>query len=333
MATLTKMVISFAIQDAHLRQFQTEFPDIDFVVCIDPYQLQEALNGAEALFGNLLPPDALAANPSLRWMQSTSAGMDRTLTPELIEHDIVITNYSGPQASAIAEHIMAMMFVFCRGLLRIIHAQGRGEWTTQPPEELPRLPQTRYYARFTSELRYQTLAIVGLGDVGAELAWRAKGVGMRVLGSNRRGGAAPAGVDALYGPDNWREMLSEADHFVICVPLTSETTGMIGPAELSAMKSTAVIHNISRGEIIDQNALIAALENGVIAGAGLDVTMPEPLPPDSPLWYMPNVLITSHTSGASPHIEERGTGIALENIRRYLAGEPLLNLVDKHAGY
>ncbi|HUG16797.1 MAG TPA: D-2-hydroxyacid dehydrogenase, partial [Thermomicrobiales bacterium] len=261
------------------------------------------------------------------------AGVDRLLTPELVEHDIIITNYSGAQASNMAEHIMAMMFAFARALPLLIRRQMANEWTKQPPDELPRLPPTRYFSRFTVELSRQTLAIVGLGQVGRELAKDAKGVGMRVLGSRRRPGALPEGVDRLYGPEDWFEMLAEADHVAICAPLTSRTQHLFGEAELKAMKSTAYIYNTSRGAIIDQDALLRALETGEIAGAGLDVTTPEPLPADSPLWQMPNVLITCHTSGASPHIEERGFEIVVENIRRYRADEPLLNLVDKREGY
>jgi phosphoglycerate dehydrogenase-like enzyme len=183
------------------------------------------------------------------------------------------------------------------------------------------------------ELSHQTLAIAGLGEVGRELAKRAKGIGMRVIGSRRRLGAGPPGVDRLFGPDDWHEMLAEADHMAICLPLTPRTRHLFGEAEFKAMKSQAYLYNTSRGAIIDQDALIRALTTGEIAGAGLDVTTPEPLPPDSPLWSLPNVLITCHTSGASPYIEERGFDIVVENIRRYLQDRPLLNLVDKGEGY
>ncbi|HUG16307.1 MAG TPA: NAD(P)-dependent oxidoreductase, partial [Thermomicrobiales bacterium] len=177
--------------DQQLSRLTTAFPDIEFVVCTDREQLPEQLQGAEALVGGPLTWELLASCPHLRWMQSNSAGVDRLLTPELVEHDIIITNYSGAQASNMAEHIMAMMFAFARGLPLLIRRQMANEWTTQPPDEFPRLPPTRYFSRFTVELSRQTLAIVGLGQVGRELAKDAKGVGMRVLGSRRRPGALP----------------------------------------------------------------------------------------------------------------------------------------------
>lgn len=333
MAMLARVVITFALPEQHLQRLHTEFPEIEFVVCPDQEQLPEQLRTAQALIGGPLTPELLAICPQLRWMQSNSAGVDRVLTPELVEHDIIVTNYSGAQASNMAEHLLAMMFVFARSLPLLMRRQVVGEWTTQPPDELPRLPPTRYFARFTMELSHQTLAIAGLGDVGRELAKRAKGIGMRVIGSRRQPGDVPSGVDRIFGPDDWHEMLSEADHVAICLPLTPRTQHLFGEAAFRAMKSSAYIYNTSRGAIIDQDALIEALQAGDIAGAGLDVTTPEPLPPESPLWCMPNVLITCHTSGASPYIEERGFDIVVENIHRYLHDRPLLNLVDKREGY
>jgi phosphoglycerate dehydrogenase-like enzyme len=332
-ATLARVVITLDLTEQHLHHLHTEFPAIDFVVCPDQEQLPEQLRAAQALIGGPLTPAVLAACPELRWLQSNSAGMDRLLTPELVEHDIIVTNYSGAQASNMAEHLLAMMFAFARGLPLLMRRQAAGEWTTQPPDERPRLPPTRYFSRFTMELSQQTLAIAGLGEVGRELAKRAKGIGMRVIGSRRQPGDLPPGVDRIFGPAGWHEMLSEADHVAICLPLTPRTQHLFGEAEFKAMKSGAYIYNTSRGAIIDQDALIQALTSGEIAGAGLDVTTPEPLPPESPLWSMPNVLITCHTSGASPYIEERGFDIIVENIHRYLQDRPLLNLVDKREGY
>jgi phosphoglycerate dehydrogenase-like enzyme len=321
------------MDEAKLALLQQESPETEFVLCTDQRQLPEALAGAQAMIGGPLTPELLAGASELRWLQSNSAGVDRLLTPELVEHDIIVTNYSGAQASNMAEHLLALMFVFARGLTQLIVRQQHGEWTTQPPDEQPRLPQTRFFSRFTFDLKGQTLAIAGLGAVGRELAWRAKGVGMRVIGSKRQPGDLPEGVDQLYGPDNWRDMLPEADHFAICLPLTARTDQLLGAAEFRMMKPGAYLYNTSRGAIIDQAALIHALRDGQIAGAGLDVTTPEPLPPESPLWHLPNVLITCHTSGASPLIEERGFDIIRENIRRYREDQPLLNLVDKHEGY
>ena len=333
MATLSKVVITFGLTEQQVNRLHAEFPGIEFVINPGPERLPDELRTAQALVGGPLTPEMLASSPELRWLQSNSAGVDRLLTPELVAHDLIVTNYSGAQASNMAEHLLAMMFVFARGLPILMQRQAAAEWTTQPPDEFPRLPPTRYFSRFTMELSYQTLAIAGLGEVGRGLAKRAKGIGMRVIGSRRRPGDLPEGVDEIFGPDRWRDMLAEADHVAICLPLTPRTHHLFGEAEFKAMKPTAYIYNTSRGAIIDQDALIVALRNGDIAGAGLDVTTPEPLPADSPLWSMPNVLITCHTSGASPYIEERGFEIVVENLHRYLDDRPLLNLVDKQEGY
>lgn len=333
MSELTHVVIAFNLNEQHLDRLQREFPSITFTVCPDQERLPDVLPEAQAVIAGSIPGELLLKHPNLRWMQSLSAGVDGLLTPEVVEHDITVTNYSGVQASSMAEHLVAMMLAFARDLPQLIRRQPTGQWTTQPTDESPRLPQTRYYSRFTFDLRRQTLAIAGLGDVGCELAWRAKGLGMRVIGSKRQPDNPPEGVDVLYGADNWRDMLSEADHVAICLPLTSRTRHLFGEPEFRAMKSTAYIYNTSRGTIIDQDALIQALETGEIAGAGLDVTTPEPLPPESPLWYMSNVLITCHTSGASPTTEDRGIELVVENIHRYLRDEPLINVVDKREGY
>ena len=330
---LSRIVITYEMNEQHLERLQSVFPDMDFVICASQEHLSTALPGAQALIGTLTRPELLADFPELRWIQSNSAGVDKILSPELVEHDVTITNFSGVQASSMAEHVLAMMFVFARGLPALIRRQPTREWTTQPPGEMPRLPQTRYFSRFTFELKGQTLAIAGLGDVGRELAIRAKGLGMHVLGSKRRPDVIPEGVDRLYGPDDWYDMLAEADHVAICLPLTRHTHHLVGARELQAMKPSAYIYNVSRGEVIDQDALIQVLEREEIAGAGLDVVTPEPLPVESPLWEMPNVLVTCHTSGASPLIEDRGIDLIVENVRRYQQGEPLLNVVDKREGY
>jgi phosphoglycerate dehydrogenase-like enzyme len=176
------------------------------------------------------------------------------------------------------------------------------------------------------------LCVLGLGDIGGALATRALALGMRVVGV-RRGGRAFPGLAATYTPDRLLEALPQADHVALCLPLTSETRAIVGEREFVAMRPTAYIYNVGRGASIDPDALLRALQSGRIAGAGLDVTSPEPLPDDSPLWDMPNVILTQHVSGDSPYNAHRITTIFADNLRRYLAGEPLQNLVDKARGY
>jgi phosphoglycerate dehydrogenase-like enzyme len=182
------------------------------------------------------------------------------------------------------------------------------------------------------ELGGQTLCVVGLGDIGQALATRAAALGMRVTGVRRWPRDMP-GVERIVTVEGMEPLLAEADHVALCLPLTARTRELFDAARLGQIKRGAYLYNIGRGELIDQDALIEALRDGRLAGAGLDVTTPEPLPSDSPLWEMQNVLITGHTSGATPHYWERAMPILLENIRRYRADEPLLNLVDKHEGY
>jgi phosphoglycerate dehydrogenase-like enzyme len=176
------------------------------------------------------------------------------------------------------------------------------------------------------------MLIIGLGQIGQAIAERAAVFGMHVVGSRRSGAAVP-GVSAVVPADGWRPLLGEADYVVIAAPLTPETRGMIGAAELATMRPDAYLINIARGEIVDEAALIAALQSGRIAGAGLDVFNVEPLPAESPLWGLPNVFITPHISWNSPAVLPRTLDLFLDNLRRYRDGEPLRNIVDKHAGY
>jgi D-2-hydroxyacid dehydrogenase (NADP+) len=237
----------------------------------------------------------------------------------LIESDIIVTNNSGVHAPNIAEHLLGMMLAFARGFPEMVLNQQRRHWQR---------PSTDLF-----ELGYQTLAVVGLGDIGHALARRAKGLGMRVVGSRRRVLSPMDGVDRIYPPDELHAMIAEADHVAITLPLTARTRHLFGAIEFEIMEPTAYIYNIGRGEIIDQDALIEALNNGEIAGAGLDVTTPEPLPEDSPLWTTPGVFITPHYSGSTPHYWDRGIELLVENIRRFRTDQPMLNVVDKGEGY
>ena len=237
----------------------------------------------------------------------------------------------------IGEYVFASILAWTRHLPELFDLQRKKQW-----------PSDRWTCCQPTELRGSTVGIVGYGSIGREVARLAKAFGMRVLAVKRRSESAgehgafelaglgdPAGVlpDALYGPEQLREMLAQCDFVVLAVPLTQETRGMIGEAELRAMKPAAYLVNIARGEVCDEAALIHALQDKWIAGAGLDVFTQEPLPETSPLWTLPNVILTPHISGFTPHYEQRAVDIFCENLRRYIAGQPLLNLVDKSAGY
>ena len=319
MPTLTRLVLGVALQPRFLSQIQAAYPDLEVLVCPERERLVEVLPGAQALVGWGLPAELLAVDPALRWFHFTGAGVDGVLNPALIASEVLVTNNSGVHGPNIAEHLLALMLAFARDLPALMRAQLNHDWIRQGVSVF--------------ELGGQTLGVVGLGDIGQDLAWRANALGMRVLGLRRHAGPPPRGVERVYPPEGLRELLQQADHLAITLPLTPRTHGLIGAAELAAMRPSAYIYNIGRGAIIDQDALLAALQAKQIAGAGLDVTEPEPLPPGSPLWSLPNVIITDHTSGRTPRYWERAIGILLENIGRFRRDEPMLNLVDKREGY
>jgi D-2-hydroxyacid dehydrogenase (NADP+) len=214
--------------------------------------------------------------------------------------------------------LIGMMLQFTRGFPELVLKQQRHFWE-RPANIL--------------ELGAQTVAIIGLGDVGHALALKAKAFGSRVLGCRRRADQPLEGVDEIYSPDQLHEMIAQADHVAITLPLTPRTQGMFGTEEFKILEETAIIYNIGRGAIIKQDELIDALNQGLIAGAGLDVTSPEPLPEDSPLWDTPGVLVTAHSCGSTPYCWDRGIEIGAENVRRFRNDEPLLNVVDEREGY
>jgi phosphoglycerate dehydrogenase-like enzyme len=256
--------------------------------------------------------------PALRWLHIPRAGIDGSLVPAVMGRDILLTNSAGVHAVPISEFVMLFALGHAKqaGRLRAMQAERRwGERELQ-----------------LSELADKSMLIIGLGQIGQAIAARASAFGMRVVGSRRRAAPVP-GVRHVVAGDGWRALLGEADYVVIAAPLTPETRGMFGAAELAAMRPDAYLINIARGEIVDESALIAALEREQIAGAGLDVFATEPLPEDSPLWSLPNVFATPHISWNSPEVRARTMVLFIDNLRRYVHGEPMMNIVDKHAGY
>lgn len=256
--------------------------------------------------------------PKLRWVQATSAGIGQLVRRLAYDRRLpatVFTTSSGVHARPLADFCLMAMLAFAKGLPRMIGDQQRRHWE-------------RYAGR---ELGGRTLAIVGVGNTGAEVARLAKAMGMIVLGIKRTvEGIAPSALslDALYAPSALHDVLPRAEFLVLITPHTDETERMIGARELAALPAGAVVINIGRGALIDEPELIAALESGHLGGAALDVFAQEPLPPDNPLWCMPNVLISPHSASTSDRENARITELFCQNLRRYLAGEPLLNVLD-----
>jgi len=273
---------------------------------------------ATALLGHF-PPAVFAVAKRLRWIQSFSAGLDNFLYPAVIESDVVVTNMAGIYASQGAEHAWALLLALARGLPRFIRSQTQRLWQRAP----------------VVELSGGTLGIIGLGGFGVEIARRAAGYDMTVLALDPVRTEPPKGVAELRPPTRAAllDLLARSDAVMIACPKTPETIHLIGAGELKAMKPAAFLVCVTRGGIIDEAALAEALRNGELAGAGLDVFEREPLPPDSPLWELENVIITTHIAGASQRRPQRTFEFFRENLRRYTAGEPLLNVVDKQRGF
>jgi phosphoglycerate dehydrogenase-like enzyme len=296
------------------------FPGVEFRFCPTADELTRQAGDAEVIFSKRFPPQVLERVGRLRWVQAGTAGVERLLALGLADRGVLLTNATGAHGVPMAEMVLGMMLAFATGLHTLLWAQRARERVRSQVVE----------NKF--ELEGQTLCVLGLGDIGGTLARKARALGMRVLGV-RRSQAPFAGLDGQVTPDQLLEALPEADHVALCLPLTAETRQIVGERELRAMKPSAYIYNVGRGPSIELTALLKALVEGWIAGAGLDVTDPEPLPEDSPLWAMPNVLLGQHSSGSSPWNADRITGIFLDNLGRYLRGEPLVNVVDAERGY
>jgi phosphoglycerate dehydrogenase-like enzyme len=293
-------------------------PALEVVVAETDADAARAVVGAEAAFGTM-PPSLLARAGKLRWLQAPQAAPPAGYyTRELIEHPVVVTNFREIYNDHIAAHIMAFVLAFARGLHLYLPRQLRREWRPEPLETGGVL-----------HLAETSALIVGVGGIGAETARLCAAFGMHVMGVDARRRDAPPGVLKLDGPDALDSLLPLADFVILTVPHTPETEGFMHRARFSRMKRTAFFVNIGRGLTTRLDDLVAALRAGEIAGAALDVFEQEPLPADHPLWTLPNVLITPHTAGHGPYLDERRFEILLDNARRFLAGQPLRNVVDK----
>lgn len=295
-------------------------PEAEFLIAHNKEEALKLAPEADAAYG-FASPDVIASAPRLKWIQASSAGVERAPFGELRARGIVFTNASGVYGAHLADHTMALILAFSRQLPILIRAQLQGVWTKRT--EYP-----------SGELTGQTLLIDGLGGTGEHLARRAAGFDMRVIATRRHPDRSrPAAVEAVYPHDGLHDLLPEADWVAVCLPLTPDTRDRYHDREFELMKPTACITNIARGAIINTQALMRALDAGQIAGAGLDVTDPEPLPAGHPLWAYENVIITPHASGHSPHANARMMDLLCENLRRFAAGEGLRNVVHLDLEY
>ncbi len=297
--------------------------------------LSDAFQRAEIVFGfwgpelhtalvaaSKHPADTLSladVAPRLKWIQLTSAGADRLLSSGFIEGGVTVTTVSGLHATPIGEFVISSILMFAKGAPQYMRAQLRHEWSRFAPREL-----------FGS-----TVGIVGFGHIGAEVGRLAKAFGCRVIGTKRSfaGGETSSDADELLPAGELSRLLAESDYVVLSMPLTPQTRGMIGARELAMMRPNAVLVNIARGAVVVEADLVRALEEHTIAGAALDVFESEPLPATSPLWDMENVIVSPHISGGTAIYNDRAVSIFSENLRRYIAGDPLHNVVDPARGY
>lgn len=288
-------------------------------------QAMERAAEADGVEARFLSPEFLAKATKLTWAHATSAGVDRFISmPALRERSaVVVTNSRGVHGPAIADHAMGMLLALTRRLPEYHDAQQKARWGIGERDDAPK----------AVTLQGRTMLVVGIGGIGTEIARRAHGFGMRVIATRRSEAPTETFVERVGKPEDLGAMLPEADVVAICVPLTGETEKLFDGAMIGRMKKGAYLINIARGRIVDTEALIAALTEGRLAGAALDVTDPEPLPAGHALWTTPNVLITPHVAADGELTEERWWALYKENIRRFGAGEPLLNCVDVAAGY
>jgi phosphoglycerate dehydrogenase-like enzyme len=328
-----RLVVGRRTDQSRIDRIRSRFPFLEIEVCETEEDQDRALSTADILFTRMLPRKPILA-PNLKWVHFMWEGVD-SMSDEFRDSDILLTNSSGAHADHIAEHVFAFLLNLARRTRLYMELQERKEWLgwwDQPNLE---------------KLRGSTIGIMGYGRIGRAIASVAAGFGMRVIALKREpkqkaqddlhlpgcrdvDGRIP---DRIVGPDGIMGLLGESDHVVVALPYTSETHQLVGWEHFQAMKGTAFFVNIGRGALVDEGSLIKALGTGEIAGAGLDVFEKEPLPPDSPLWSMKNVIITPHSSVGGDPAEDQVIDLFCENMERFIKGEDMINLVDKRKGY
>ncbi len=316
-----KIVLAGRATDQFVDELRTAFPDITFQRAATPEEEVALIRDADVFCGEPSREVFLAAQ-RLLWIQCPGTGVDRIVSiPEIRDSDVILTNARGPHANPMADHAFGMILTFAHCL--------REQWEDQKVHHW----DTAKYDERVLELTGSTLGILALGGIGMAVARRGYGFGMEVYAVDAHSMPPPSEVKEVWGLDRLDELLQISDWFVITAPFTRETAGLIDRRRIGLLKSSAYIIAISRGGILDEEALIEALRSGQIAGAGLDVMDVEPLPADSPLWDMDNVILSPHASALTAEMWEGRRQIFKENLRRFIAGEPFLYVCDKQAGF
>ncbi|HLH08411.1 MAG TPA: D-2-hydroxyacid dehydrogenase [Terriglobales bacterium] len=319
--------------ESFIHRLRNDFPAVEFVYRPNFEDIEKYISDADVLAGASFRPEQIRAAKKLKWIYSTAAAVHQLLFPELINSDIVVTSASEVHGHCVAQHVLALIFAAARRLDVDVRYQQRRFWGQE--ELWAERPRPR-------EVDGATLGLIGVGAIGRDVARMSSAIGMRVIAVREhpeRGvdwllpGSPEISHNQVYGTSQLPQMLNEADFVVLAAPTTPRTQKLINAERLAQMKPDAWLINVGRGALVDELALINALRNRAIGGAALDVFDTEPLPPDSPLWGLDNVIITPHVAGMTDKIWDRQFEFFSENLRRFMVGKPLLGVVDKRKGY
>src|ERR1035437_4171997 len=305
-------------------RLRKDFPNIAISHLSDYSRLNEEIVDADVLMAWSIRPEQIAAAKKLRWIHSPAAAVNQLMFPELVNSEIVLTNAREVHGPVVAEHVIALIFALAKKIPDSVRLQEKHVWGQQILwDELPRI----------REIAGATVGMVGLGSIGRPVVKSAKALGMRVIAVREHPEKGREGADAVFGEAQIDEVFRQADYIVLAAPVTASTKALVSAGRLALMKPDACLINVGRGPLIDEPALATALREKRIGGAALDVFPKEPLAADSPLWDVPNLLITPHTAALTDKLWERQYALFSENLRRYLKGEALLTVVDKRKGY
>lgn len=315
-----KILVYMEMEARHLRMVKDAAGSAELVQVESYEDAEREMPDADVAFmWQRMPQELFDKARKLKWVHTWGAGPEGFLFPAFIESDVMLTTGKGIAGPHVAEQAMALLLGITRG---VRHAMRHPSWTQRKP-----------IRRVVWELTGRTMGIVGFGGNGQSVAMRAHGFGMRIIAVDPEPVTLPPFVESCWKMDRFHDLLAESDVVVICAPLTPSTRGMFDRAAFARMQRHAILINVARGAVVDQTAMIEALENGVIGAAGLDTVQPEPLPEDHALWRMENVLLTPHVGGGSPLRQDRIVERFCENLKRFSAGAPLIGQVDKRKGY
>jgi phosphoglycerate dehydrogenase-like enzyme len=305
-------------------RLQQDFPGHQFIQLQNYDRVPQEIADTDVFIGLSLRPEQFAAAKRLCWIHSPAAAVHQLMYPELIKSSVALTNSTGVHGPVVAEHAITLLLALAKRLPQAMQYQAKHEWSQNQLWQGSPRPR---------EVADSTVLVIGMGSIGREFAARAKALGMRILAIRENPAKGLDGADAVYGSAQIDDVLPQADYVLLCTPVTPATTGIMNAARLNKMKPDSYLINVARGPLIDEAALLDTLQHRRIAGAALDVFNQEPLLADSPFWSLDNILITPHTAAVTDRLWERHYRLIVDNMKRFLAGERLLNEVDKTRGY